>query len=334
MRELLIKRNDSGQRLNKYLLKYLNEAPSSFIYKMLRKKNIILNDAKANGDEILIEGDIVKLYLAEETIMKFQSSNIISDNSNSSLHWQDLKILYQDSDVLAVHKPTNLLSQKANAKDISINEIIFDYCVNKQILSKEDLKTFHPSVCNRLDRNTTGIILAGISLKGSQMLSSVLKNREGEKYYFTIVKNDMKRRMHEIAYIKKEKKDNLSEVISEEEYKKLSCTKKDFTKLYDRIETEFIPLNNKNGFTFLKIKLITGKSHQIRAHLKMLGYPIIGDPKYGDFSTNQYMREKYKLKNQLLHAGIFIFPDGRIIKDELPEQFQNICKGFGFETNI
>lgn len=361
MIELKISKNEAGQRLNKFLLKYLNSAPSSFLYKMLRKKNIVLNEKKAKGDEILSVGDSVKLYLSDDTIAKFRENvsiasrqdintrhqiNSISVSTEKQLNTnknsdknsdnvasllQDLKILYKTEDVLAVHKPVGVLSQKATQKDYSINEAILEYCIKNNIVTENTLQTFKPSVCNRLDRNTSGIILAGISLRGSQQLSSMLKNRDGEKYYFTIVNGDFKKRVHDICYINKNEKENLSNVISSQAYQKINDKKQ--KALYDKIETEFIPINYANGFSLLKIKLITGKSHQIRAHLKHLGYPIIGDLKYGDELTNRKMRDKYKLKNQLLHAGLIIFPDGTKVFDDLPEQFMNICKGLGLDRS-
>lgn len=332
MVEINIKNVDSGQRLNKFLLKYLNQAPSSFVYKMLRKKNIVLNDKKAKGDEILMAGDSVKLYLSDDTINNFRNSASSSSNGSSSgsVKWvtdlsRKLKILYEDQDIMAVHKDTGILSQKANKDDYSINEAIVDYISNHEGYAHSD--TFKPSVCNRLDKNTSGIILAGITLKGSQHLSSVLKDRSLNKYYFTIVKGQFKNRTICKAYINKDNDKNLSKVISKEEYDLLSSQDDLNLKKYYEIMTEFIPISTNGNSTLLKIKLITGKSHQIRAHLKYLGYPMAGDIKYGDKSYNSYMREKYKLSNHLLHAGIVQLDKNIIITDPLPDIFVKICKG-------
>ncbi len=330
MIELIISNNDAGQRLNKFLMKYLNEAPSSFIYKMLRKKNIVLNNLKAKGDEILVLGDSVKLYLADETITRFQSDNNNKQCdkavTNKEINKNTLVILYKNNDIIAVHKPAGVLSQKSKSSDYSINECIVDY-YNTNISDSLYNQTFKPSVCNRLDRNTSGIILAGISLKGSQMLSRMLKDREADKFYFTIVKGDFKSRKRITSYISKDGTQNMSVVIGEADYNK----SKKYPEEYTRIETEFIPVSFSNGFTLLKIKLITGKSHQIRAQLKQLGFPIIGDTKYGDESCNRQMKKNFNLKNQLLHAGLVIMPDQTRIYDPLPEQFIMICNGLGLD---
>lgn len=326
MRELKISGNDAGQRLNKYLMKYLDKAPSSFVYKMLRKKNITLNGKKAAGDEILQDNDIVTLFLSEETIEKFKKNGANKKNKNNiNQNNTNLKILYKTNDILAVHKDVGMLSQKAAAEDYSMNEQIADYCQKEGIVPSGS--TFKPSVCNRLDRNTSGIILAGISLKGSQYLSKVLRTREVEKYYFAVVNGFMDKATEQKAYIRKDSGKNVSEVVDVKEFTDDFVSKKD----YDYIETYFTPISSNRSYTFLKIHLITGKSHQIRAGLKALGYPIIGDYKYGDAAVNAYFRHKYGLKSQLLHAGQVILPDKTIIDDPLPQLFQDICEGENLE---
>ena len=156
MQELTITDLEAGQRLNKYMMKYLNQAPSSFIYKMLRKKNITRNGKKASGDEILECGDVLKVFLADETIEKFRVVNTEKTHSNNmkqhdtGISKQEpgiaLQILYQDSDILAVHKPAGVLSQKAQKDDYSINEAIIDYCLSMRILNKKQLETGTPPV--------------------------------------------------------------------------------------------------------------------------------------------------------------------------------------------
>ncbi len=310
MREITITPKEANQRLNKYLMKYLNQAPSSFIYKMLRKKNIVLNDKRALGEELIKAGDNIKLYLAEDTILKFRNENIKATNKDSYLDKAELSVLYEDEDIIAVNKPVGILSQKADKDDYSINEMILSY------LSCNISDTFKPSVANRLDRNTSGIILAGKSLKGSQDLAKALRERTIDKYYYTIVRGRVTKNAHHTAYIIKDINTNIVNVIPEDAYNVHNG---------GRIETSYEIISSKNNYTLLKIKLITGKSHQIRAHLAYLGYPVIGDNKYGDNVDNRTFRDKFKLKNQLLHAGEVIFPDGKHIVAKLPEQFALIC---------
>lgn len=343
MQQLTITDLEAGQRLNKYMMKYLNQAPSSFIYKMLRKKNITRNGKKASGDEILECGDVIKVFLADETIEKFRVVNTKNPHFDRGVKQHDivksadsatsdgsaqasrqkpgitLQILYQDPDILAVHKPVGVLSQKAKKDDYSINEAIVDYCLSMRILSEKQLETFHPSISNRLDRNTSGIILAGISLKGSQMLARILKGHTCEKYYYTIVAGEMKQRIHEKAYIVKDTKMNQSKIQNLE------------SPGASMIETAFTPLCTKNGFTLLQVQLFTGKSHQIRAHLQSLGYPMAGDTKYGNPAVNRKLHERYHLNHQLLHAGRLVLPDIAEITDPLPAEFQNVADGLGLK---
>ena len=317
MQQLTITDLEAGQRLNKYMMKYLNQAPSSFIYKMLRKKNITRNGKKASGDEILECGDVIKVFLADETIERFRV--VGSTQVSGQKPGITLQILYQDPDILAVHKPVGVLSQKAKKDDYSINEAIVDYCLSMRILTEKQLETFHPSISNRLDRNTSGIILAGISLKGSQMLASILKGHTCEKYYYTIIAGEMKQCIHEKAYIVKDTKKNQSKIQKHE------------SPGASMIETAFTPLCTKNGFTLLQVQLFTGKSHQIRAHLQSLGYPMAGDTKYGNPAVNRKLRERYHLNHQLLHAGKLVLPDIPEITDPLPAEFKKIADGLGLK---
>lgn len=320
MIERIISKKDAGQRLNKYAMKYLNLAPSSFIYKMLRKKNITLNGKKASGDEILQYGDSLKFFLSDETIGKFrqekispcQGQKLSSKSPDNRFNTGELKVLYQDLDILAVHKPAGILSQKAKSDDRSMNEMIVDYCLTKGLVTEEEFKTFTPSVCNRLDRNTSGILLAGITLSGSQKLSQALRNRDYHKYYTTLVKGTLRKTIHQTAYIKKENERNISTVVL------------DAGGNYDMIETAFEPLEYKHGYTMVRVTLYTGKSHQIRAHLKTLGYPVLGDTKYGDPTVNRNLRERFQLRHHLLHAGEVHLNNGVVIRDELPEYFIRI----------
>ena len=168
MKELIIHDNEAGQRLDKLLRKYLSEAPGSFIYKMLRKKNIVLNGKKATGNEHLRKGDSVKLFLADDTIAKFQAAGkTVEENIKNTVK---LDVIYEDQNVIFINKPSGMLSQKAKETDVSVVENVTAYLLESGQLTKENLHTFRPSICNRLDRNTSGLIVAGKSLAGLQQM--------------------------------------------------------------------------------------------------------------------------------------------------------------------
>lgn len=289
MKELIIAENEAGQRLDKFLGKYLNEAPKSFFYKMLRKKNIVLNGKKATGNEKLEVGDSVKLFLADETIEKFSSVQIPKASAN-------LDIIYEDDNIILVNKPVGMLSQKAAKDDTSLVEYLISYLLESGHITKEQLATFHPSVCNRLDRNTSGIVAAGKSLAGLQVLSSMFKDRTLRKYYRCLVAGRVAKPQYIKGYLYKDTKKNKVTVAKTEKEGSIP------------IETEYTPVCTLKGCTLLEVHLITGRTHQIRAHLASIGHPIIGDYKYGRKTVNDNYKQEFQLESQLLHAYRLEFP--------------------------
>lgn len=316
MKEFIIKKNEEQQRLDKYLKKLLPNATSSFLYKMLRKKNITLNGKKAEGNEILSGGDKVCVFFSDETFEKF-CGNVIRQNNEfeqlAKLPLSGIEIIYEDEDILIANKPFNMLSQKAAPSDVSANEYLLGYLIRTNKLSADEFATFRPSVCNRLDRNTTGLLLMGISLKGSQELSAMLKERTIQKYYLAVVTGKLTKGEHLKGYLTKDEKNNHVFLSSQR-------TSEDSM----LIETAYEPLGSVNDTTLLKVHLITGKTHQIRAHLASIGHPIIGDPKYGNEKINKVFKDNYKIKAQLLHAYRLKFPDGRVFEAAIPKAFLRI----------
>ena len=308
MRELNIRENEAGQRLDKYLKKYLKEAPGSFIYKMLRKKNIVLNGKKADGSEKLSVGDKVKLFLSEETIEKFSGGQNENVNEMKNLIKKGeqfhIPVIYEDSQVIFLNKPSGMLSQKAEVSDFSVNEYVISYLLQSGQITEEELRTFRPSICNRLDRNTSGIIAAGKTLAALQQLSELFKIRTLAKYYLCIVKGRIEKSAYIDGYLKRDIDKHKVTIVSKEEFEKEG--------LKDQllpIETEYIPLAYGRELTLLKVHLITGRTHQIRAHLASKGHPIVGDYKYGDRSFNEPFKKKYHIEDQLLHAYELTMPE-------------------------
>jgi len=283
MKEIVITPNEAGQRFDKLLGKYLNEAPKSFIYKMLRKKNIVLNEKKATGNEKLAVGDSVKLFLADETIQKF--SRVAEVRTN-----QELDIIYEDQHIIMFNKPVGVLSQKANASDESMVEYFISYLLNTKQITMDALHTFRPSVCNRLDRNTSGLLVAGKSLVGLQVMGQLFKERAMKKFYRCLVSGQVKEKQYVKGYLIKDELTNKVSVFEEQREGSLP------------IETAYEPIWSNGTCTLLEVHLITGRTHQIRAHLASQKHPIIGDYKYGDRQINDIYRAKYGLNSQLLHA--------------------------------
>lgn len=315
MKEYSIGTNEAGQKLHKFLLKVLKNAPSSFSYKMLRKKNIVLNGKKATGNELLQAGDKVTFYLADETFEKFagkmEPQKLAVGNQNNMLtskstkrNQKKISIVYEDENILLYNKPVGMLSQKAKDGDYSINEYFIDYLLESGQLTKEQMQTFKPSICNRLDRNTSGLLICGKSFAGLQVVSRLLKDRTLCKYYRCIVLGAVKEGFTLKGYLYKDEKTN-----------KVTIKKEPFQGA-DEIHTAFEPVQviememqgKKRAVSLLHVHLITGKTHQIRAHLASIGHPIVGDYKYGNAKENDYFKKKYGVKSQLLHAYCLTFP--------------------------
>lgn len=321
----MIEKNEAGQRLDKFLAKYMNEASKSFFYKMMRKKNITLNGKKCEGNEKLAEGDVVKLFLAEDTIEKFSSIQV------QEVKKVDLDILYEDDEIILVNKPAGMLSQKAKETDESLVEYLIDYLLGSGKLTESGLRAFRPSVCNRLDRNTSGLIVAGKSLAGLQQMGELFKKRTLKKYYLCIVKGRITESAHIRGYLVKDEKTN-----------RVSLSKGGFSKDAKGlpIETEYVPIAWNEEMTLLKVHLITGRTHQIRAHLASTGHPLLGDYKYGSKKWNDRYKKEWKIEDQVLHAYQLTMPgmkkelenlSGKTFYAKVPEVFWKLIKETAWE---
>lgn len=331
MQQIIVDKNQAGQRFDKFLHKVLPNAGTGFLYKMLRKKNITLNGKKAEGKEILVLNDTVCFFFSDETFQIFSGTDSNKDNSKENEYlkaYQTLKqidVIYEDDNVVFLNKPVGVLTQKANPEDISLNEWFIGYLLHKGAIQKETLKSFHPSVCNRLDRNTSGMVLCGKTLIGTQVLSKLIKDRSIKKFYRTICFGSMDETLKLNGYLKKDSGKNKVEIIKE---------KPKNVEAYDFIQTNIFPLSQTKDYSLLEVELITGKTHQIRAHLASVNHAIIGDFKYGKQSLNEMIKKQYKLNTQLLHAYRIEFPEkidgelknlsGKIFIAEYPELFQKL----------
>lgn len=333
MRELMINRAEEGQRLDRFLGKYLPGAASGFLHKMLRKKNIKLNGGRAEGNEKIKEGDRIQIYFSEETLEKFTAQNRPEKKTLRPLTKQQkelrekVRLLAKTEDVLIFHKPAGMLTQKAKKEDDSLNDYLLDYCLKEGILKASN--SFRPSVANRLDRNTSGIVLCGITVRGLQLLSRLLKERNVEKYYLCLVWGEMSGDRHLKGWLCKNQRTNQVTLSPHQ------------TAGAALVETWYEVLEAGEGISLLKVRLITGKSHQIRAHLSSVGHPILGDIKYGDPKVNQIFR-KEGIRYQMLHSAQIHFPKkgeeipkelkGRKIVDPAPEEFERILRKKGFKN--
>ncbi len=350
MYQTIITDREAGQRFDKYLHRILPNAGSGFLYKMLRKKNITLNDKKADGSEKTAVGDCVKIFFAQETLDKFMGK--LSEQSAHSSYCQrqgskqeagsalqpdtdmpkcqeygkayrqfsNIRVIYENDHMLIADKPAGILSQKAEKTDLSLNEWLIGYLLEKKELRETDLSFYKPSVCNRLDRNTSGMLLCAKTLRGAQLLGGLLKDRTLHKYYQLYVKGPVEQEQLIEGYLCKDEKRNkvmIQSVPNDGAY----------------IQTRYRPLRVEDDKTLLEVELITGKPHQIRAHLAGIGHPLLGDYKYGDRAWNERYRQQFGVQSQLLHACKVVFPSldepftdlsGRTFFCELPDIFGRV----------
>lgn len=280
MNEIRISNDNSGQRIDKYLMKYFNKANKSFIYKMLRKKRIKLNNGRAEGNEMLSEGDLIQMYLSDETIESFMEEKAVSKIKCS------FGIVYEDENIIVVNKPAGLLShaESRDEKNTLIDQILYYlYEKGEYIPSKES--TFIPALCNRLDRNTSGVVIAGKNAHAVRQVNDAIKNKKIRKFYRVIVCGQIK------------KGGRLENLYQKNNY----VNKAALAHEGKRIITEYRPIEYTDKYTLLEVELITGKSHQIRLHMQSIGSPILGDVKYGSQKENSKFL-KTGIRRQMLHA--------------------------------
>lgn len=326
MKQVSVSETDAGQRLDKYLRKILAQAPNGFLYKMLRKKNITLNGKKAAGSERLRPGDQIQMFFSQETLDKFSAPVPHYEKKARENLEKEPEIIYEDHHVLFLDKPCGVLSQKSSPEDYSLSEWVRDYLRRG---GKTAAAGFSPGVCNRLDRNTSGIVVAGKSVYAQQELSEMFRQKQLGKYYLCSVHGVLERENHLKGWMQKSESQNRITIFPEGEAGLEGRRRRDY------VETAYRPLGNNGNYTLLEVRLITGKTHQIRAHLALIGHPVAGDQKYGGICKGGAWPGQKELPHQMLHAWRLEFPvcqgllkglSGRIFCADPPEEFQNFLQ--------
>ena len=276
MKELLIDKIYNDIRFNKYLSKLFVNANQSFIYKMLRKKNILLNDKSAKGNEVLKEGDKVSIYFKDETYNKFTNKNNQTyniDDYKSDIEKFKNNIIYEDENIIIIDKWEGILSQSDKTNRLSLDKLCKLY-LNHFNADDENISTM--GIVNRLDTNTLGLIVFAKNYNAAKYMSNAFKNRIVEKHYLALVEGKPKNNEDTLVlYMNKNNVTNKVTVISKDYYDGIRDTR-----YYETI-TKYKLLEERVNTSLIDVELVTGKSHQIRAAMSYIGHPIVNDHKYG-----------------------------------------------------
>ncbi|WP_455257164.1 RluA family pseudouridine synthase [Peptoniphilus asaccharolyticus] len=315
MQTILINKNDAGQRIDRFLKKYFEKANLSFIYKNLRKKNIVVNKKKVVPEFILSEGDKIDLFLSDDTIKKFQTGEKeLRRGKNYPI------VIYEDENIILMNKPAGILSHNdSKVFEKNMVDMMVDYLIAGGEYVPRVENSFRPAICNRLDRNTSGIIIGAKNANSLRIINDAIKKHNVDKFYTTLVYGEVKADFEDVSKLVKDEKNN-----------KVRVSK---TEGKDSI-TEFSVVKSEE-YSLLSVKLITGRTHQIRTVLKSKGFPIVGDIKYGNERINRKFLEKYGYKSQFLHNNKIVFGNlegdlsylkGKIFEVDLPEKESKIVK--------
>ncbi len=338
MREIPITANDAGRRLDRFLRKYLPGASLSEIYKIIRKDAKV--DAKRRNESyILNEGEVLTLYLSDETFEKLSrgKSGFGADPSaGKAKAKRTFSIVYEDDEILIANKPFGLLTHgdSREKKDHLANQVK-DYLIATGAYDPRSEKVFTPAPVNRLDRNTTGVVLFGKTASAMRELGRIIREDDISKFYLTAACGVIDSEMHLGGSLVKDESTNKVQILDGSDGKEIETIVRPL---------RLLSLGSGLNATLCEVELVTGRSHQIRAHLASTGHPLAGDSKYADrkaAAVNRYFRERFGLSTQLLHACRVEFSDsvseydtlaylaGRSFEAPVPAKFNNILKSLG-----
>ena len=325
MQKIQVTPNDAGRRLDRFLRKYLERATLGSIYKIIRK-DVKVNGKRQDSSYVLEPGDEITLYLSDEML-----GNLTAPTKKDSPRKKIRKtftVIYEDENILVADKPFGLLTHGDHTeKKNHLANQVKDYLIANGEYNPRDERVFSPAPANRLDRNTTGLVLFGKNSNSLRTLNRWIRESRVSKYYRTVVFGHLNEKLVLRGRLEKDEETNTARILDVDADEGRE------------IETIVTPVQQLDNATLVEIELVTGRTHQIRAHLASIGHPVIGDGKYakgkGAKAFNHRMFEECELSTQLLHSyrlelhdcdGEFSYLEGRVFCAPLPEQFENIVR--------
>ena len=319
MKELTIQHNDAGQRLDRFLAKAVPLLPASLAQKYIRIKRIKLNGARAERDTRLKEGDVLQLYINDEFFDKPRE-----DNAYLTVASPKLNIVYEDDQILLVDKRPGLAVHPHDGAEYgrTLIDHIQAYLYQKHEWSPRSENSFTPALCNRIDRNTGGIVIAAKTAEALRVMNQKIKDREMDKRYLAIVEGTPKPKEGSLkGYLFKDAKQNRVFVTDTPQPGSKSC------------QTDYRILSSANGLSLVECKLITGRTHQIRAQFAHAGHPLLGDGKYGKldkrFDRNYQALYSYRLRFDFTtDAGSLGYLNGKSFQVEQVDFLEEYFPGY------